>query len=71
MSLHPMVFATMPDGSIATIQDPGTKVDRLEAAEPIVHRYLTKARRLGAIQMTIDVWNDLTCVSEFRARIRS
>lgn len=70
MALHPMVFATLPDGSVATVQDLAVRVDTLPAAEPFVQRYLAKARRMGAVRMVIDVWDGRACVSAFRGRVK-
>jgi hypothetical protein len=70
MSLHPMVFGTLPDGSFATFQSLGVKVESLESAEPIVQQHIAKAKRAGATGIRIDVFDDLLCRSAYRARVK-
>jgi hypothetical protein len=68
--MHPMVFAHAPDGTITTIQDLGVSVATLAAAEPVVRGYVQRARRLGAVRLQIDVWDDRECRSVFRGWVR-
>lgn len=71
MALHPMVFGTLPDGSHATFQRLGVKVETLAAAQPIVEQHIARARRLGATAIRVDIFDDLACRSAWRGRIKA
>ena len=70
MSLHPLVFATTPTGEPITIQDLGTKVRDLAAAEPIVRGYVARARRLGGVSVRFEVYDDLLGKSILKGRVK-
>ncbi len=68
MSLHPMVHARTAAGELTTIWCP--KVEAIEAAEPLVRAAVAIARRQSRHDIRIDIWDDLTCVSVYRARVK-
>lgn len=69
MSLHVMVHSTTPSGELSTIWE-RPKVETLPQAEALVRSGIAKARRAGGVGLKIDVFDDLTCRSVFRARLK-
>jgi hypothetical protein len=70
LSLHPLVFCTLPTGERVTIHDLGTKAADLHAAEPIVRRYIAQARRARAREIRFDVFDDLAGRSVLKGRVK-
>ena len=70
MSLHPLVFAQLPTGEPITIQDLGTKVRDLAAAEPIVRGYVARALRMGGRGIRFGVYDDLLGKSVLKGKVK-
>jgi hypothetical protein len=70
LSLHVMIHHTLPDGQLSTIWKRPPVAD-LNAAERLAKQAIHEARRAGGTNLRIEVFDDLTCKSAYRARVKA